>query len=175
MHRRRLRPRLVLLVAIGLLWTACATTGGGGKGGKKPDALAGLVLNPEGRPVAFVKVMVVPQAPASEASRSGKLVEALPAGSRGLAVTTEGGRWLVDHLSDELGADLGLPRGFYYEVTVYKPGFHVWKDSVLYEKGTLDVDVTLYPDTIDVEDIGHMVDTAIGDTNTGTGVLRQGE
>ena len=99
----------------------------------------------------------------------------LPEGTRGLAVTTEGGRWTIDHFSAEEGEDLALPGGYYFEITIYKLGFHVWTDSVLYEGGTLDLDVTLYPDTIDIEDVGNMVDTAYGDTNTGTGVTRQGE
>ncbi len=171
--------RIVALAAVGLLlFSACATTGGGKKT-DDPDMLAGLVLDPEGRAIPFAKISVLPQAPYEDPdARKGKKAaapEELPDGARGLAVTTEGGRWLVDHITGDDGADLGMPPGYYYEVTVYKPGFHIWKDSVLYEQGTLQVDVTLYPDTIDLEDIGNVVDTSLGDTNTGTGVLRQGE
>ena len=161
-----------------LVFSSCATTGGGKKNAD-PEMLAGLVLDPEGRAIPFAKISVLPQAPYEDPdARKGKKSappEDLPEGARGLAVTTEGGRWLVDHITGDDGADLGMPPGYYYEVTVYKPGFHIWKDSVLYEQGTLQVDVTLYPDTIDLEDIGNVVDTSLGDTNTGTGVLRQGE
>jgi hypothetical protein len=174
-------PARFALFAVGavLLFSACATTGGGKKKADEEDMLAGLVLDPEGRAIPFAKISVLPQAPyedpdGKKAKKAGA-AEELPEGARGLAVTTEGGRWLVDHITGDDGADLGMPPGYYYEVTVYKPGFHIWKDSVLYEQGTLQVDVTLYPDTIDLEDIGNVVDTSLGDTNTGTGVLRQGE
>ncbi len=168
---------LLLFSAAALLLAACATTGGRGKS-KDPDMLVGLVLDPEGRAIPFAKVSVIPQAPddSTDVGRGGsRSTEPLPDSARGLAVTTEGGSWTVDHISGDDGESLGMPDGYYYEVTVYKPGFHVWKDSVLYERGTLQVDVTLYPDTIDIEDVGHVVDTTIGDTNTGAGVLRQGE
>jgi len=167
------RPLLLGLVLLGL--SSCATLGGAR--GKQPDMLSGLVLDPEGRAVSFAKISVVVEASTDRSGKAseGKLDPALE-GARGLAVTTEGGRWVVDHLSDGDGADLGLPRKNYYEVTVYKPGFHLWKDSVLYEKGTLQVETTLYPDTIVIEDIGNMVDTSLGETNTGTGTgPRQGE
>ena len=170
-------PVLLALLSLGLL--ACATTGGGKGKANDPDMLAGLVLDPEGKAIPFAKVSVVPQAPyenpdVGRGSRA-STAEPLPDGARGLAVTTEGGRWVVDHISGDDGESLGMPDGYYYEVTVYKPGYHVWRDSVLFEKGTMQVDVTLYPDTIDIEDIGHVIDTSVGDTNTGTGVLRQGE
>ena len=173
-------PARLVAIAAGvlLLFSACATTGGGKKT-DEADMLAGLVLDPEGRAIPFAKVSVLPQAawedPDGRRSKKSSAPVELPDGARGLAVTTEGGRWLVDHITGDDGADLGMPPGYYYEVTVYKPGFHIWKDSVLYEQGTLQVDVTLYPDTIDLEDIGNVVDTSLGDTNTGTGVLRQGE
>jgi len=178
---RRLMP--VLVPVLGLLFltpVSCATTGGFGGKSKEPDALSGLVLDPEGKAIPFAKISVLPQAPIDAADlgrRPGKArsAEPLPDGSRGLAVSTEGGRWSVDHISSEEGESLGLPGGYYFEVTVYKPGYHIWKDSVLYESGTLQVDVTLYPDTIEIEDVGHLVDTVTEDTNTGTGVLRQGE
>lgn len=163
---------LIVALAFFSLAPACGTTGGGKGGRGEPDALSGLVLDPEGKPVAFARVSVLPQAPDDSASRP---PEPLPEGTRGLAVTTEGGRWVVDHLSSESGEDLGLPGGYYYEVTIYKAGFHVWRDSVLYDRGTLQVDTTLYPDTIAVDDVGNLVDTSLGETNTGTGVLRQGE
>jgi len=172
--------RAALLVSSLLLLIAgCATTGGGkGKTDEVPQLL-GLVLDPEGKAISFAKISVLPQAPAEELdSGRGKKAappEPLPDGTRGLAVTTEGGRWVVDHVSGEDGTDLGMPGPYYYEVTVYKPGYHVWKDSVLFEQGSVQVDVTLYPDSIDLEDIGNLVDTSVGDTNTGTGVLRQGE
>ena len=172
MNRRAIKPHYLLaIVAAVLMASSCVTTGGGKGKGKEPDMLSGLVLDPEGKPIPFAKVSVLPQA-AEDASRAG---EPLPEGSRGLAVTTEGGRWVVDHISDEAGVDLGMPPGFYYEVTIYKPGFHIWRDSVLFDRGTLQVDTTLYPDTIDIEDVGNLVDTTLGETNTGTGVLRQGE
>ncbi len=175
-----LRTQVLCLAALLLLVAGCATTGGGRGKNKEPDMLVGLVLDPEGKAIPFAKVSVIPQAPyenpdAGRAGRAGADKEPLPDGSRGLAVTTEGGRWTVDHISSDLGDDLGMPDGYYYEVTVYKPGFHVWKDSVLFERGTLQIDVTLYPDTIDISDIGHVVDTTVGETNTGAGVLRQGE
>lgn len=171
--------RILALTSVGLLLiSACATTGGGKKS-DDPDLLSGLVLDPEGRAIPFAKISVLPQAPYDDPDakkgRKAAAVEPMPDGARGLAVTTEGGRWLVDHITADDGADLGMPPSYYYEVTVYKPGFHIWKDSVLYERGTLQVDVTLYPDSIDLEDIGNVVDTSLGDTNTGTGVLRQGE
>ncbi len=172
MNTRAVKPFVLLAgVALALCLTACATTGGGKGKSKESDMLSGLVLDPEGKPIPFAKVSLLPQA-AEEGSRP---ADPLPEGSRGLAVTTEGGRWVVDHISDEAGVDLGLPSGFYYEVTIYKPGFHIWRDSVLFDRGTLQVDTTLYPDTIDIEDVGNLVDTTLGDTNTGTGVLRQGE
>lgn len=171
----RLAP---LLLAGALLFGACATTGGKGKN-SEADMLSGLVLDAEGRAIPFAKISVLPQAPhedpdARRKARAQGPVE-LPEGARGLAVTTEGGRWVVDHVTGDDGTDLGMPGGWYYEVTVYKPGFHIWKDSVVYDRGTLQVDVTLYPDTIDIQDVGNVVDTTVGDTNTGTGVLRQGE
>jgi hypothetical protein len=176
------RPHASSLVALALVTccialVSCATTGGGRGKSKEPDMLVGLVLDPEGKAIPFAKISVVPQAPheATEVGRGARTAEPLPDGARGLAVTTEGGRWVVDHISGDTGESLGMPDGYYYEVTVYKPGYHVWKDSVLFEQGTLQVDVTLYPDTIDIEDIGHVVDTTLGETNTGTGVLRQGE
>ena len=98
------RPLLLGLVLLGL--SSCATLGG--VRGKQPDMLSGLVLDPEGRPVSFAKISVLIEA---STDRSGKVKTAKmdPAmeGSRGLAVTTEGGRWVVDHLSDGDGADLG--------------------------------------------------------------------
>jgi hypothetical protein len=180
MTPKLMRLEVVVPLAALLLLAACATTGGGRGKNKEPDMLSGLVLDPEGRAIPFAKVSVVPQAPyenpdAGRVGRAGGDVEPLPEGSRGLAVTTEGGRWTVDHISGDDGESLGMPDGYYYEVTVYKPGFHVWKDSVLFERGLLQVDVTLYPDTIDIEDVGHIVDVSVGDTNTGAGVLRQGE
>jgi hypothetical protein len=172
----RMWPALFALLSLALV--SCATTGGKGKS-KDPDMLAGLVLDPEGKAIPFAKISVVPQAPYenTDVGRGGRATtaETLPDGARGLAVTTEGGRWVVDHISGDDGESLGMPYGYYYEVTVYKPGYHVWRDSVLFERGTLQVDVTLYPDTIDIEDIGNVIDTSVGDTNTGTGVLRQGE
>jgi len=171
---RRIAPTLILpaILASLLLVSACVTTGGGKGKGKEPDMLSGLVLDPEGKPIPFAKVSLLPQSADESAQRP---PDPIPDGSRGLAVTTEGGRWIVDHISDEGGLDLGLPGGFYYEVTIYKPGFHIWRDSVLFDRGTLQVDTTLYPDTIDIEDVGNLVDTSLGETNTGTGVLRQGE
>jgi len=179
MHKPPRLPAVLALAAL-LLLAACATTGGGRGKNAEPDLLSGLVLDPEGRAIPFAKVSVIPQAPYEnpDAGRAGRGVveaEPLPDGSRGLAVTTEGGRWVVDHISGDDGESLGMPAGYYYEVTVYKPGFHVWKDSVLFERGSLQVDVTLYPDTIDIEDVGNVVDTSVGETNTGAGVLRQGE
>jgi hypothetical protein len=169
---------LLALAALAAAFAGCATTSSGGRSKKsdEPDMLSGLVLDPEGKAIPFAKVSVVPQA-AYQDPDARKPVESspLPDGTRGLAVTTEGGRWLVDHVSGEDGASLGMPGGWYYEVTIYKPGYHVWKDSVLFERGALQVDVTLYPDTIDIDDVGNIVDTSVGDTNTGTGVLRQGE
>ena len=162
---------LTLLAVLGL--ASCETTGGAKGKGKEADMLTGLVLGPEGEAIPFAKVSILPQAP--DESLGSKAPDPLPEGSRGLAVTTEGGRWVVDHVSDEAGTDLGLPGGYYYEVTIYKPGYHIWRDAVLYDRGTLQVDTTLYPDTIDVEDVGNLVDTSLGETNTGTGVLRQGE
>ena len=134
----------------------------------------GLVLDPEGTAIPFAKISVVAET-ASEDAKPSRGEVADPTGARGLAVTTEAGKWVVDHVSDEAGTDAGMPAGWYYEVTVYKPGFHPWKDSVLYDRGTLKGDVTLYPDTISIEDLGSVVDTSVGDTNTGTGVLRQGQ
>ena len=164
--------RLLLAAACVLLLGACATVGTGG--GKDPDLMVGLVLDPEGGAISFAKVSVVAQT-AGESAKALRGDDVDPSGARGLAVTTEGGKWVVDHVSDDAGTDAGMPGGWYYEVTVYKPGFHVWKDSVLYQKGTLKVDVTLYPDSISIEDLGSVVDTTVGDTNTGTGVLRQGQ
>jgi hypothetical protein len=169
------QSRLTLPLAVGALFVfaACATLGGPGKG-KEPDMMVGIVLDPEGKSIPFAKVSVI-AATAGEHAKPlrGDVTE--PAGARGLAVTTEGGKWIVDHVSDDAGTDAGMPAGWYYEIMVYKPGFHPWKDSVLYERGTLKVDVTLYPDTISIEDLGSIVDTSVGDTNTGTGVLRQGQ
>ncbi len=167
--------RTACLAALFTGLCACATTGGAR--GKQPDVLSGLVLDPEGNPVSFAKISVLVD---SEADRSGnrsdKDVDEALQSSRGLAVSTEGGRWVVDHLSNKDGADLGLPRRHFYEVTVYKPGFHLWKEGVLYEKGALQVEVTLYPDKIEIEDVGNMVDTSLGETSTGTGTgPRQGE
>ena len=167
--------RTACIIALLLGLCSCATLGG--VRGNQPDVLSGLVLDPEGSPVSFAKISVVVE---SEADRNGavsdKDVDPSLQASRGLAVTTEGGRWVVDHLSNQEGADLGLPRRHFYEVTVYKPGFHLWKDSVLYEKGTLQVEITLYPDAIEIEDVGNMVDTSLGETSTGTGTgPRQGE
>ncbi len=170
--------RTVLWVGLGLaaIGTACATTSNKKKV-VEPDEIRGLVLDPEGKPVAFAKVSVLPQAQ-GETADHGKSTPPpvdVPPGVRGLAVTTEGGRFSIDHVSDDSGTSLGLPAGWYYEVTVYKPGFHPWKDSVLFQMGALQVDVTLYPDSISLEDIGNVVDTSAGETNTGTGVLRQGQ
>lgn len=173
MHHLQTTTRILVLPVLALLLLAACETTGGAKGkGKEADMLSGLVLDPEGKPIPFAKISILPQAP-DETARNP--TDPLPDGSRGLAVTTEGGRWVVDHVSDEVGTDLGMPPGYYYEVTIYKPGFHIWRDSVLYDKGTLQVDTTLYPDTIDIEDVGNLVDTSLGETNTGTGVLRQGE
>lgn len=166
---------LSLAIVIG----GCATLGAPGKG-KEPDMLSGSVREASGKAIPFAKISVVPKAPYEDPdmrrrSFVRKKTEPLPDGARGLAVSTEGGRWEVDHVSSEDGEDLGMPGGYFYEVTVYKPGFHIWKDSVLYERGTLQVEVTLYPDTIDIEDAGNLVDTEVDDTSTGTGVTRQGE
>jgi hypothetical protein len=166
------------IVAAGLaalpLWS-CETTGGG-RSARQPDSLTGLVLDPEGRAVPFAKVSVLPNAAYEDPEgRRKKEAEPLPDNARGLAVSNESGRWVIERLADDGGADLGLPRSWYYEVTVYKAGYHLWKDSVLYEAGQLQIAVTLYADTIDLEDVGNLVDTETGDTNTGTGVVRQGE
>jgi len=166
---------LVLALALALLGTGCALRGGAGKAGKDPDMVSGVVLDSDGRPVPFAKISILPVGEWEDAKRRKKGFEPPPAGSRGLAVTTEGGRWLVDHMSDDLGTDVALTPDYYYEITVYKPGFHPWKDSILYERGTLQLDVTLDADAIEIEDDGHMVDTTVDDTNTGKGVLRQGE
>ena len=159
MTRLRRPPHVAfaLLVPAALL-LSCATTGGGKGKSAEPDMVVGLVLDPEGGAIPFAKISVNPQAPGDlpERSRGGTTREDLPTGARGLAVTTEGGRWVVDHISDVAGTDLGMPGYYYYEITVYKPGFHLWKDSVLFERGTMQVDVTLYPDTIDIEDVGHI-------------------
>ena len=113
---------------------------------------------------------------AASVKAKSKELDAALSGGRGLAVTTEGGRWVVDHLSGPEGADLGLPTRHLYEVTVYKPGYHLWRESVVYDKGTLQVEVTLYPDAIEIEDVGNMVDTSVGETSTGAGTgPRQGE
>jgi hypothetical protein len=167
--------RAAFLLSLSLLLCSCATTSG--MRGKQPDVLSGLVLDPEGSSVSFAKISVLVEAVADRnGNASDKALDASLQGSRGLAVTTEGGRWVVDHLSNEDGSGLGLPRKHIYEVTVYKPGFHLWKESVLYEKGTLQVEVTLYPDAIEIEDVGNMVDTSLGETSTGTGTgPRQGE
>ncbi|MBJ94285.1 MAG: hypothetical protein CMP23_07365 [Rickettsiales bacterium] len=162
-------------VVMAALVLGCATTGG--MRGPQPDVLSGLVLDPEGRPVSFAKISIVPEA---LADRSGlatdQALDPVLEDSRGLAVTTEGGRWVVDHLSSPDGTDLGLPFRHFYEVTVYKPGFHLWKESALYERGTLQLEVTLYPDAIEIEDVGNMVDTSLGEASTGTGTgPRQGE
>ncbi|MEE2829903.1 MAG: carboxypeptidase-like regulatory domain-containing protein [Myxococcota bacterium] len=179
----RLGRRLLPLLAGSLLLGAgCATLGSPGKK-KEEDLLTGSVRDPGGRAIPFAKISVEPKAPYDNpegnrgALRRKKQREPLPDAVRGLAVTTEGGRWKVDHLSTEEGESLGLPGGYFYEVTVYMAGYHTWKDSVLYERGTLQVDVTLYPDTIDIEDVGNLVETDVDaeDTNTGTGVTRQGE
>ncbi len=163
------------IVGLLLLFSACATTSG--VRGKQPDVLSGLVLDPEGRAVSFAKISVIAE---SVVDRSGnpsdKELDSALAEGRGLAVTTEGGRWVVDHLSGPEGVDLGLPTRHLYEVTVYKPGYHLWRESVVYEKGTLQVEVTLYPDAIEIEDVGNMVDTSVGETSTGAGTgPRQGE
>ncbi|MCO4768781.1 MAG: carboxypeptidase regulatory-like domain-containing protein [Deltaproteobacteria bacterium] len=174
-RRKAAMSSLIVTVAAALLLAGCVTTGGGKGKGKEPDMLSGLVLDAEGKPIPFAKISILPQAPDESMERGRGTTETLPDGTRGLAVTTEGGRWVVDHVSDEAGTDLGMPPGYYYEVTIYKPGYHIWRDAVLYDRGTLQVDTTLYPDTIDVEDVGNLVDTSLGETNTGTGVLRQGE
>ncbi len=166
-------PLAVTALACALLLGACATLGGPGSN-KEPDMMVGMVLDPEGNPIAFAKVSVIAET-AGENARPLRGDATDPSGARGLAVTTEGGRWVVDHVSDDAGTDAGMPAGWYYEVTVYRAGYHPWKDSVLYDRGTLKVDVTLYPDTISIEDLGSVVDTSVGDTNTGTGVLRQGQ
>ena len=157
------------------MFGACATSSG--VRGKQPDVLSGLVLDPEGAPVSFAKISVIAESVADRSgSPSDKEMDSALADGRGLAVTTEGGRWVVDHLSSPDGLDLGLPLRYFYEVTVYKPGFHIWKESVLYEKGTLQVKVTLYPDAIEIEDVGNMVDTSVGEISTGIGTgPRQGE
>lgn len=175
MNRTTATPSFLLagVLAVMFFASSCATTSGGKGKGKEPDMLSGHVLDPEGKAIPFAKISVLPQAPEETSGRGA--AEPMPDGSRGLAVTTEGGRWVVDHISDEGGLDLGMPSGYYYEVTIYKPGFHIWRDSVLFDRGTLTVDTTLYPDTIDIEDVGNLVDTSLGETNTGTGVLRQGE
>jgi hypothetical protein len=154
------------------LLSACETVSGARRGTAEPNALSGLVLDPEGKPVAFARVSVQPIG-AAVSDGSGDVV--VPDGSRGLAVTTEAGRWVVDRLSDGAGAEIPVPSAWHFEVTVYKPGFHLWKDAILFDRGAQAVDVTLYPDTIEVQDAGNLVDTTLGDTNTGTGVLRQGE
>ena len=131
------------IVAVSLLSLAtvvgapCATTGGAK--GKQPDLVAGLVLDPEGNAVPFAKVQVV--ASVDEVIDRRRAPEVDPTGSKGLAVTDQGGRWVVDGVSADDGTFLGLPSGWTYEVTVYKAGFHIWQDSVLYEKGTLQVGV----------------------------------
>jgi len=169
---RRDSVRFIAALACTIMLGACATLGPGRA--REPDMMVGLVLDPEGKSISFAKVSVVAQTAGEDARPlRGDAVD--PDGARGLAVTTEGGQWVVDHVSNDEGVDAGMPPGWYYEITVYKPGFHPWKDSVLYEKGTLKVDVTLYPDTISIEDLGNVVDTSVGDTNTGTGVLRQGQ
>lgn len=175
-HRKAKGTQLaVLVLGVALLGAGCALRGGPGGKGKDPDMFSGLVVDSDGRAVPFAKISILPVGEWEEAKRRKKGFEPPPAGSRGLAVTTEGGRWLVDHMSDDLGEDVALANDYYYEITVYKPGFHPWKDSILYERGTLQVDVTLDADAIEIEDEGHMVDTAVDDTNTGKGVLRQGE
>ena len=168
-----LRTSVVLIALV--VFSACATTSG--VRGKQPDVLSGLVLDPEGRAVSFAKISVVAVSVVDRGGNpSDKDVETALADGRGLAVTTEGGRWVVDHLNSADGFNLGLPLRHQYEVTVYKPGFHLWKDNVVYEKGTLQVEVTLYPDAIEIEDVGNMVDTSLGETTTGTGTgPRQGE
>ena len=176
----RFRWGLALLLGLCVAAAGCATLSGAGKK-KEEDLLSGSVRDPAGKGIPFAKISIVPQAPYEDPDlrRSPfgrkKVSEPLPEGVRGLAVSNEGGNWQMDHVSSEDGEDLGMPGGYFYEVTVYKPGYHIWKDSVLYEEGTLLVDVKLYPDTVDVEDLGNLVDTEIGDTNTGTGVTRQGE
>jgi hypothetical protein len=164
-----------LIVGMLFMVSSCATTSG--IRGIQPNVLSGLVLDPEGRSVSFAKISVIAE---SVLDRSGnpsdKELDAGLSGGRGLAVTTEGGRWVVDHLSGPDGADLGLPLRHLYDVTVYKPGYHLWRESVVYEKGTLQVEVTLYPDAIEIEDVGNMVDTSVGETSTGAGTgPRQGE
>jgi len=173
---RALRPLALAALLAFSIGADCATTSGARGKGKEPDMLVGLVLDAEGKPVPFAKVSVLPLSPGETVERGrGTPPEPPPEGSRGLAVTTEGGRWVVDHISNAAGDDLGLPSGYYYEVSIYKPGYHLWRDSVLFEAGSLKLDATLYPDTISLEDIGNLVDTGVGETNTGTGVLRQGE
>ena len=162
-------PVAGMLLGLLLQASSCATTPG--VGGRQPNVLSGLVLDPEGKSVSFAKISVVLE---SVAARSGnasdKELDPSLVDGRGLAVTTEGGRWVVDHLSSPEGTDLGLPLRHFYEVTVYKPGFHLWKEVVL------QVEVTLYPDAIEIEDVGNMVDTSVGETSTGTGTgPRQGE
>jgi len=166
---------IVLVLVLALLGAGCALRGGAGKKGKDPDMVSGRVVDPDGRPIPFARISVLPVGEWEDAKRRKKGFEPPPEGSRGLAVSTEGGRWLVDHMSDDMGTDVTLTTDYYYEITVYKPGFHPWKDSILYERGTLQLDVTLEPDAIEIEDAGHMVDTGVDDTNTGKGVLRQGE
>lgn len=165
----------VFFLGLVVFLSGCATTSG--VRGKQPDVLSGLVLDPEGRAVSFAKISVIAESVLDRSGQpSDKELDPALSGGRGLAVTTEGGRWVVDHLSGPEGVDLGLPMRHRYEVTVYKPGFHLWKESVAYEKGTLQVEVTLYPDAIEIEDVGNIIDTSVGETNTGAGTgPRQGE
>lgn len=176
MPRRALFLRLGVLV-VGLTLASCASATTGKGRNTEPDLLTGLVLDAEGKAIPFAKVAMLPveRVPEDEVEKGVASPETLPTGSRGLAVTTEGGRFSIDHLSDEAGTSLNLAGGWTYEVTIYKPGYHPWKDKVTFQRGTTQLDVCLYPDTISLEDLGNLVDTKLGDTNTGVGVLRQGQ
>lgn len=174
--RDRPSPALAAVGVLALLGASGSCATAGRTKAAEPDLITGLVLDAEGSPIAFAKVAMVPTGPAlSEDRKGGESADPLPEGARGLAVTTESGRFDIDHLSDAAGTAIGLPPSWFYEVTVYKPGYHAWKESVEFQRGTVQVDVTLYPDTISLEDLGNLVDTKLGDTNTGVGVLRQGQ
>ena len=101
------RSLLMLLAASSLLGVACKTTGGARGGSKDPDMLVGLVLDPEGKPIPFAKVSVLPLSAGEtvERGRGSTPAEPPPEGSRGARLPP--GR--VDLRLPGIGALVGAP------------------------------------------------------------------
>lgn len=155
---------LLALMTLCFVGTGCSTTRG-------PSGLRGTVVQPNGEPLPFARVRV------SLEEESGPSVEGYdgpPSDAKGLAVTTQDGIFEVTSLVDEAGESYELPRDSYLVIHIFKAEFHPWTETVSYEKGLLEIDALVYPDTIDIDDIGTVMDVG-PDAEGGLGVTREGE